>query len=127
MLLQKQSNLKNLSITNNIWPNMYFLAESNQEKFTELVIITSNSYRKEKAAEQAFAQGANIGNIDVEIKKIYNSIPIEEFVEVLNDNILIIINVAKIDDSVINKVLNLISQIPEFKIGQRINLDVFIS
>lgn len=127
MIQQVQSNLKNLSIINNIWPNIFLLAEANHELFTELIVLTSNSYRREKAAEKAFLKGATINNIDTEIERIYNSIPIEEFVEVFKDNILAVLNVPNINDNVVNKVLILVSQITDFKIGKRIDIHDIIS
>lgn len=115
--VQEQSN------SYNAWPDMYFLAEAEQEGFADLQIITLSAHRQEEALNQACAIGGSIKTIRRNAKKLEPTISMVEFVEVFEDHIKICLDAERVDDHLVNRALSILSKFESFIPGQRLLLN----
>lgn len=105
-----------------LWHDVVFLAEAEGERFTEVILMTSEAHRRDRAAEIAFAQGASVNNIESMINRLIPNLELEQFVEILEDRILVVINTPMINDRVANITTAALFRIAEFKKGIKIPL-----
>lgn len=102
------------------WPDLVFLADAEQEDFADVQIVTLNEYRKQQAIEQAADLGGDIRTIKRNAKKLEKTIPAVEFVEVFEDHIKICLRAERVDDHLVNRAMQILSNMTEFVRGQRL-------
>lgn len=103
--------------------DVIFLAESEQDYFTNIEIITASAYKKEQAMIQSVHIGGSIKNMKQRARLLENSLPTVEFIEVFADYIRICLDVKRVDDCVIDRVIKILMGINNFNPGQRIPIN----
>lgn len=119
----QHNKVRKLSQGHNRWPDIVLLADSIGEEFADVVVVTSKSYRRDRAIELAFEFGATIANVGNLADKLIHTISVEQFIEVFEENVLVVLDVPVIDDSAINTALMVLAEVPLFTVGQRMMLN----
>jgi hypothetical protein len=115
--------IKQQSDSHNAWPDLYFLAEAEQDGFADLQIITLSAFKQEEALNQACAIGGTLKTIRRNAKKLESTISAVEFVEVFEDHIQICLDAERVDDHLVNRALSILSKFESFIPGQRLLLN----
>lgn len=118
--MNQPNNLRRIALDYNTFPEVMFLAEAEREGFADVEILTTSCYNRDRAIELAFDSGATLDNIEECIIQILPSISSSsEFVEVLEDKVLVVLNVSEINDHAVNKALLMLMRMSEFTPGIR--------
>ena len=106
---------ENKQVTNTI-----IAAESQNEHFTNVTILTLDTYNEEYVMELLSNTNHKLENLPNKIKEFKKSLPITEFIQIFDDKILVVINANIIDDYIVNKVTLLLFKVENFSPGQRV-------
>ena len=116
--------LRRLANQQNLLTDLTIYAESEQERFSDVQVITLAQYQEELALEHALHEtkicnaASDIDNrVNFLLKTEYTSA--NEFVSVETNNIRIGVDTEEIDDAAIDYALSLLMQIENFTPGQR--------
>lgn len=119
--------LRRLARQKNLLTDLTIFAESEQEEFSDVQIITLNQYVKELALDHALRDFADImftGKADAVNDRVNFLVETEytsakEFVSIEQEAIRIGVNRSEIDNAAIDYALSLLIQVENFSPGQR--------
>jgi len=120
--------LKKIADQKNLLADLTIFAESEQESFSEVQIITLKQHLKELALEKAlndFDERGKPGNAYRELHEHVNNLRVteyssaKEYVLITQDSIQIGVNKSTIDDDAIDYALSLLLRIETFNPGEK--------
>lgn len=95
------------------WPDVYFTAEANRERFEDVNIVTLKSHLTEQAYDQAIHEVgiSNETKLRHRVNTILNSgqLRVTEHVEVRQDSIRVVVDCENIDDETVWVALDMVA------------------
>lgn len=116
--------LRRLARQKNLLADLTIFAESEQEEFSDVQVITLNQYVKELGLEQALDEFNRHDSVDELNNRVNFLVETEytsakEFVSIEKEVIRIGVDKSEIDDAAIDYALSLLIQVESFSPGQR--------